>query len=499
MVSEDLPLFAAMKLGRPVKWEWTREEEFIGATTRHQMTTKVRLGAKRDGTLTAIDIRVVSNTGAYGNHGSETLAAAIGSPMALYRCANKKAVGYAVYTNMVPGGGFRGYGSSQTTFALECAIDDLARLLKTDPLALRRKNVVRQGDMVDSVWQDASDASFGSYGLDQCMDFVESALKRGNGVAKPEGEEWAEGTGMALAMLECGPPTEHRSGAEMRLRADGTYHLAVGSSEMGNGITTAHKQIAAAIVGSRIGAIDIVNADTDKTPYDTGTFASTGTVVAGKAVHLTALALADDILGYAAKYSGTDRTLCRLEGDEVICGNKRVPLRELHDAATKAGHRFEAKRKGYLSPRSIAFNVHGIRLAVHKVTGEVRILHSVHGADIGRLINPQQCRGQIDGSIGMGFGWALTENMAHNEHGAMINPNLRNYRIPAYADVPPTEVFFADTHDSIGPLGAKSQGECAINPVAPAIANALANATGLRFAHLPFTPDRLFARLAELP
>jgi CO/xanthine dehydrogenase Mo-binding subunit len=136
---------------------------------------------------------------------------------------------------------------------------------------------------------------------------------------------------------------------------------------------------------------------------------------------------------------------------------------------------------------------------VHKVTGEVRILHSVHAADIGKLINPQQCRGQIDGAIGMGFGWALTENMAHNEHGAMINPNLRNYRIPAYADVPPSEVFFADTDDSIGPLGAKSQGECAINPVAPAISNALANATGLRFAHLPFTPDRLFARLAELP
>src|SRR6185436_9802109 len=160
MVSEDLCLLATRKTGRPVKWEFTREEEFIGATTRHQMTTKVRLGAKRDGTLTAIDIRVVSNTGAYGNHGSETLAAAISSPMALYRCPNKKAVGYAVYTNMVPGGGFRGYGSSQTTFALECAIDELARLLKMDPLALRRKNIVRQGDMVDSVWQDASDASF---------------------------------------------------------------------------------------------------------------------------------------------------------------------------------------------------------------------------------------------------------------------------------------------------------------------------------------------------
>jgi CO/xanthine dehydrogenase Mo-binding subunit len=130
------------------------------------------------------------------------------------------------------------------------------------------------------------------------------------------------------------------------------------------------------------------------------------------------------------------------------------------------------------------------------MTGEIRILHSVHGADIGRLINPMQCRGQIDGAIGMGLGWALTENMVHNSDGAMVNPALRNYRIPAFADVPPTEVFFADTYDTIGPLGAKAQGECAINPVAPAIANALANATGVRFAHLPFTPDRIFSKLA---
>ena len=152
-------------------------------------------------------------------------------------------------------------------------------------------------------------------------------------------------------------------------------------------------------------------------------------------------------------------------------------------------------RKAYLSPRTIAFNVQGVRLAVHRVTGEIRILHSVHAADIGRPINPMQCRGQLDGAVAMGYGWALTENMVHEE-GHMVNAQLRNYRIPTYADTPHTDIFFADTIDSIGPLGAKSQGECGINPVAPAIANALADATGVRFAHLPFTPDRLFARLA---
>ena len=139
--------------------------------------------------------------------------------------------------------------------------------------------------------------------------------------------------------------------------------------------------------------------------------------------------------------------------------------------------------------------MHGVRLAVHRITGEIRILHSVHAADIGRLINPMQCRGQIDGAIAMGVRLGADREHGLRRSGAMVNPALRNYRIPAFADVPPTEVFFADTYDTIGPLGAKSQGECAINPVAPAIANALADATGVRFPHLPFTPDRIFGKL----
>jgi CO/xanthine dehydrogenase Mo-binding subunit len=179
----------------------------------------------------------------------------------------------------------------------------------------------------------------------------------------------------------------------------------------------------------------------------------------------------------------------------VIWGNRSIPLSELHAAGIRAGHRFEARRKAYQSPRTVAFNAHGIRVAVNRITAEISILHSVHAADIGRLINPMQCRGQIDGAIAMGFGWALWENMVHDSNGVIVNPNLRNYRIPAFADVPPSEVFFADTYDRIGPLGAKSQGECAINPVAPAIANAVFNATGVRFAHLPLTPDRIFSAL----
>ena len=186
---------------------------------------------------------------------------------------------------------------------------------------------------------------------------------------------------------------------------------------------------------------------------------------------------------------------CRLDNDGVICGNQRISLRELHAEGAKVDHRFSVSRRAYLSPRTIAFNVQGVRLAVHRVTGEIRVLHSVHAADIGRPINPMQCRGQLDGAVAMGYGWALVENMVHDDEGHMVNPQLRNCRVPTFADTPHTDIFFADTIDLIGPLGAKSQGECGINPVAPAVSNALANATGVRFAHLPFTPDRLFAQL----
>jgi CO/xanthine dehydrogenase Mo-binding subunit len=281
----------------------------------------------------------------------------------------------------------------------------------------------------------------------------------------------------------------------MTLLPTGRYHLAVGSTEMGNGSVTAHCQIAASHLGARMADIDIINADTDLTPYDTGTFASTGTVVAGQAVGMSATALRQNILKFAAQHTGTDPESWSLEEGQVTSGNRRISLRDLHAAGTAAGYRFEVMRKAYLSPRSVAFNVQGIRLAINRVTGSIQILRSVHAADIGRLLNPMQCRGQIEGAVAMGLGWALTEHMVHSPTGRILNPALRNYHIPAYADVPRTEVMFADTYDTIGPLGAKSQGECAINPVAPAVANAIANAVGVHFAHLPFAPDQIFAEL----
>ncbi len=497
VLTEDLVTLAALDTGKPVQWEFTREEQFVGSTYRHPMKVEVKLGAKRDGTLTAIKLRIVSNTGAYGNHGGETLYHACSESVALYRCPNKKIDAYAVYTNTVPSGAIRGYGLTQTIYAVESAMDELARALEMDPFELRQKNVVIPGDALLSLGEEVSDGEIGSYGLDQCMSLVKDALARGNGVSAPEDGDWLTGQGIAYAMHDTAPPTEHRSNAAIELLPGGDYRLSIGTAEFGNGTTTQHIQIAATLLGTTASRVQVVQSDTDRTGFDTGAFASTGTFVAGKAVALAAEALRERILDFASKHTDSPRDLCRMDDDAVICGEVRVPLTDLHAAAEEAGVVLGLSRKAYGSPRSVAFNVHGFRIAVHRVSGEILVLQSVHAADAGTVINPMQLRGQVEGAVAQGLGWALYERIVLDDTGKIVNPQFRNYRIPAYADIPRTEIHFADTCDSIGPLGAKGMGECPINPVAPALANALADATGIRFRDLPFRPDLIFQPIFE--
>ena len=498
MLCEELCVLGTLKTGRPVKWEFTREEEFVAGVSRHPMTTRIKVGAKKDGTLTAIQFRVVSNTGAYGNHGGETLAASMSQPLQIYRCENMQGTGYAVYTNIPPSGAFRGYGSSQTVFAVESAMGDLARKLGMDLMELQRKNVVVPGDTVHSIWEGPSDVEIGSYGLDQCMDFVEKALASGRGATKPEGDEWLEGKGHAIHMHDCIPPTEQRSEAHINLRQDGTYYLTNGFVEMGNGTITSMRQVAASVLNTTASRIELVNADTDKTPYDSGTFSSVGTSVSCKSVSIAAEVLKENILKIASDFTLSPLDLCKLVDDAVVCGSRTVPLTELFAGVPDSRHKLQVMRKAYGSPRTTCFNVHGFRVAVNKITGEIRILQSVHAADAGTILNPMQCRGQVEGAVAQGIGSSLFERMVFDGNGKMVNPTFRNYRISAFADIPHTEIFFADTYDAYGPLGAKSAGETPIIPVAPALSNALEDATGLRFDSLPFSADRIFAKLATL-
>jgi CO/xanthine dehydrogenase Mo-binding subunit len=495
VISEDLAALAAIDTGRPVCFEYTREEEFTTASPRHPMKITVKLGAKADGTLTALHFRNVSNTGAYGNHGGETLFAG-GAAVMQYRCPNKKFDGYSVYTNTVPSGALRGYGMTQPTFAVESAMTELARALDLDPLELRRHNVIRPGDPLLAIGDHPDDVTFTEDGLTACIDAVDAAMRRsGNGHAL--GDDWLVGIGTASSIHETAPPTEHISDAWATLRDDGTYQIAVGTVEFGEGTSTAHVQIAATVLGTMPAQVVLVQSDTDSTGFDTGAFASAGLFVSGNAVQRAANALRDMILRFAAAHTGVEPASCTLDQDVVMCGDTAVPLAELAAAAAQRGIRLHVSRKAYGSPRSVTSNAHGFRIAVHRITGEIAILYSVHAADAGIVINPAQVRGQIEGGVAQAIGFALTENFRVDENGTMVNPNLRNYRIPTFADVPRTEVHVIETNDSVGPMGAKGIAESNVNPVAPALANALQDATGVRFRELPFTPERIYRRLNE--
>jgi CO/xanthine dehydrogenase Mo-binding subunit len=495
VISEDLVSLATIDIGRPVCWEYTREEEFTTASPRHPMKITVRLGAKADGTLTAVHFRNVSNTGAYGNHGGETLFAG-GAAVMQYRCANKKFDGYSVYTNTVPSGALRGYGMTQPAFAVESAMTELALALDLDPMELRRRNVIRPGDALVAIGEHPDDVMFAEDGLTACIDMVDAALQRSaNGHAL--GEDWLIGTGTASSIHETAPPTEHISEAWASLRDDGIYEIAVGTVEFGEGTSTAHVQIAAGVLGTTPSRVHLVQSDTDRTGFDTGAFASAGLFVSGNAVQKASTALRDSILRFAANHAGVEVASCTLLHDAVQCGDVALPLAELLAAAGKRRIRFSVSRKAYGSPRSVTSNAHGFRIAVHRFTGEIRILYSVHAADAGVVINPAQVRGQIEGGVAQAIGFALTENFHVDKNGVMINPNLRNYRIPTFADIPRTEVLVVETADSVGPMGAKGIAESNVNPVAPALANALQDATGVRYRELPLTPERIYRRLVD--
>ena len=493
VISEDLAALAALDTGRPVCFEYTREEEFTTASPRHPMKVTVKLGAKADGTLTAFHFRNVSNTGAYGNHGGETLFAG-GAAIAQYRCLNKKFDGYSVYTNTVPSGALRGYGMTQPTFAVESAMHELALALNMDPMVLRRRNVVRPGDALLAIGDHPDDVSFTEDALTTCIDLVDEAMRRQTG-DHGLGPDWQIGTGTASSIHETAPPTEHISEAWATLRDDGICEIAVGTPEFGEGTSTAHVQIAASVLGTTPSGVHLVQSDTDKTGFDTGAFASAGLFVSGNAVLKAATALRDRILHFAAGHAAVDVGSCVMYDGGVTSGDVRLTLAELLEAARARGIRFTESRKAYGSPRSVSSNAHGFRIAVHPITGEIRILYSVQAIDAGVVINPAQVRGQIEGGVAQGIGFVLTENFHIDDSGVMTNPNLRNYRIPTYADIARTDVIVVESHDSVGPMASKGIAESCINPVAPALANALHDATGVRYRELPLTPERIYSRL----
>lgn len=516
LITEDLVTLAVLRTGRTVQYEFSRRDEFMIAPTRHPMRVRVRLGAAADGTLTALHVDQTMETGAYGNHGVGVMYHSVSESVAVYRCENKRVDAESVYTNNLPAGAFRGYGLGQVIFGIESAMDELARKLGMDAFELRRRNVIVPGDaLVVTDPNEKDDLHFaGSYGLDQCLDLVERALTRTDlateedrvvpqmdGPTLDDSENWAYGRGFALAAIATVPPRGHHAHATVELLSGGQYKIGVGTAEFGNGTTTVHTQLVATALGTTPERVQIHQSDTDAARYDTGAYGSAGVVVAGKALHAAAMDLREQMIDNAKTLVSrrTKRTAAEMLGtvahlgpDGVQVGEEHITAAELLSDGPLLAH---GQHDG--TPRSIAFNVHGMRVAVYRPTGEVRILQSVQAVDAGTVMNPEQLRGQVEGGTAQAVGSSLYEEVVLDNEGRVTTDSFRNYRVPKISDVPRTDVLFADTHDPLGPLGAKSMSEAPYNPVAPALANAIRDAIGVRPHHIPMTRDRVWTLVQE--
>ena len=498
MFVEDILALAALKTGRPVKLELTREEQFISTSTRHPMRVTVKAGADENGKLTALQLDVLSNTGAYGNHAGPVLFHSCGESISVYNCPNKKVDGIAAYTNTVPAGAFRGYGLPQTLFAVEAAIDELAKGLGISPYEMRRRNMVKSGDpMITPADTTHTDVHYGSYGLDQCLDLVERAMAAESAEARFVRRLADRRRHRAHHDRHRAAGRTHRrlqnlAARRRRLRPD-RRHRGVRHPRHQHGASPDRRDRAGD--HGRSHPPQAIRHRAWRARYrrlwQRRHFCG-GTRHAGRGGKSRR-----ELKHFAAAATGIDPDSCVLENDSAVCGKQRLSFAQLAEAARAQGKTLSASGTSTGTPRSVAFNVQGFRIAVNKGTGEIKILKSVHAADAGRVANPMQCRGQVEGGVAQSLGAALYEEMVIDDGGRVVNPKFRDYHLPSFADIPRTEVYFADTTDSIGPMGAKSMSESPYNPVAAALGNALADATGIRFTSVPFKPDRIWPALKE--
>ncbi|MGW0535655.1 molybdopterin-dependent oxidoreductase [Streptomyces sp. NPDC003032] len=457
--TEDVALLAALHTGRPVQLENTRTDELTATTTRHPFQVRVTLGARRDGTLTAVKLRAVADTGAYGNHGPSVLNVACTETLALYRCPNLTVEGYCVRTHNVPAGAFRGYGGGQLAFALESALDDLARRLGLDPLTLRERAYRRPG-------QQAPFPGAGGHrpvmdeGLGRCLDLIGRArAQRLRTHPVRGGQRHLVGEGLAVATLYTVPADQHIAQATVTLRPDGHYDVATAVPDFGSGTSTVLRRIAARALSTSCDHVRLSEADTDRTGHHSGGFGSTGLTLTGRAVARACHTLA--ALRTDARTADTP-----LRASATCLAEDIVP--------------------------SLAFSAQWFRVEVDTATGLVRVLDSVHAADAGTVMDAAQCRGQVEGAVVQGVGTTLREDLPTDSAGHVTTPGLRAYTIPHFGEVPPTDVHFVEYADGDGAVDPKPMSELPFNAVAPALANAVRDATGVRFASLPLRPDRVW-------
>lgn len=504
IVQETICAALALKSGRAVRLVFDRDEDIAATRTRHGCVIRLKTGAKRDGTLTAQQMEVFANTGAYSSHGP--IVTAYGGIMwaSLYRCPNVKFVGKTVYTNLPIAGACRGYGVPQTTYAGECHITNLAEQLKLDPIEFRRRNHVRSGDV-----NPITKFPLASCGFEECLRKGAEAIgwaRRSEIKAEVQEADTRRRRGFGMASYICAsggyPFAQETSSAVLKLNDDGSVTLMTGSADIGQGTETTFAQIVAQELGLDYHQVIVYpGVDTDISPYDVGTYASRQVYVGGMASKLAAADTRKQVLEIASEMLGCPPDL--LEADGGVVGIPGQPSKRVTFA--------EVAKQAYHGPRPRPIIGQGTWNAVGNApsvgaqfaevdvdldTGQLQVLRIVAAHDLGKAISPALVEGQIDGGVVMGMGYALTEELRWNAGtGQVLNADFRDYKLPTVHDIPDISYVLEETMEPTGPFGAKGVAESGLVPTAGAIANAVCDAIGRRIHSIPITPEKILAAL----
>jgi putative selenate reductase molybdopterin-binding subunit len=497
---EDLAAHLTIATGRPVRLEYTRAQEFQSSRSRHPQIIHMRTGVKRDGTIVANEMRVLANTGAYGTHALTVQSNTGSKSLPLYRSPNIRFVADVVYTNLPPPGAFRGYGVPQGIFALESHIDEVAKALGMDAIAFRQKNWIREGDenplsVALGEGKEGLVQVIQSCGLPQCIERGKAAIgwdaKRG----KPGEGRVRRGVGVAIAMHGTAIAGLDMGAASIKMNDDGSFNVLVGATDLGTGSDTVLAQIGAEVLGVPVSDIIIYSSDTDFTPFDTGAYASSTTYISGGAVKKAAEQVREQICEVAGRMLNAPPALLRLENRRVYAPDgcsvslSEVALRSLH---VEFQHQIMATASMMTYDSPPPFAAQFAEVEVDTETGEVRVVKVVSAVDCGRAINPATAEGQIEGGATQALGYGVCEEMRYDEQGALLTTDFTSYHIFRADEMPTMETMLIETSDPYGPYGAKAVAEIPIDGVAPAIANAVADALGVRVHEAPITPGRVW-------
>jgi len=492
--TEIFPAIVTMKTGKPALIVQDRTETFVASTTRHAMRVKVKMGADKEGFVKVIDIHGLSDTGAYGEHGSTTIGLVASKTLPLYN--KTKAIRFTaevVYTNKTPGGAFRGYGATQGTFAVESTINKLAEKLNMDPSEIRLKNIIKEGE--NSLYH--YDQMLGSTALHKCIETGKTMIGWDSKYPRTDlGNNKVRAVGMAITMQGSGIEKIDMASAEVRLNDDGNYTLLIGSTDNGTGSDTIHAQMAAEVLEADMDNITVVSADTDVSPFDPGSYASSGTYVTGMAVVKASEELKRKILESGAKLLDVPAENTEFCGDKINVINKdrSISIRTIAEKSVLGGMKnqlsgFAAYGSAVSPPPFVAGFA---EVEVDLETGKYDLIDYVAVADCGTIINPNLARIQLEGGIVQGIGMAMYEDVHYDYKGRLQTNSFMQYKIPSRRDIKQVRTAFEESYEPTGPFGAKSIGEVVINTPPPAIAHAVYNATGVWVSHLPITPEKVF-------